>query len=157
MIFVTLGTHELPFNRLLNELEKIDIGDNVVIQCGNTDFKSSKYEVVKFLDKERFDYYMENSDLVICHGGVGSILQGLKYNKNMILAPRLSKYNEHNDDHQIEICNKFHKDHYAIIYNECDDLKQIILKVKKIKFKKYNFDNSKILNYISNYLDLKVL
>ena len=157
MIFVTLGTHELPFNRLLNELEKIDIDTKVVIQCGNTDFKSNKYEVFKFLNHEEFDYYMKNSDIVICHGGVGSILQGLRYNKKIILAPRLAKYNEHNDDHQVEICNKFHKEQYAIIYNEGDNLKEIISKVKDLSLKKYKFDNSKLLNYISDYLDLKTL
>ena len=44
MIFVTLGTHELEFTRLLDYLEKMDIDEDVIIQCGNTSFKSEKYK-----------------------------------------------------------------------------------------------------------------
>lgn len=154
MIFVTLGTHELSFSRLLNELEKIDVDEDVIIQCGNTEFESSKYEVVSFLDKERFDYCMDKSSLIICHGGVGSILQGLKHNKKVIAAPRLSKYNEHNDDHQVEISTKFSEKGYVTLYLDGDDLKECIEKTKHENFKEYEFDNSSIINYIEKYLEL---
>ena len=112
MIFVTLGTHELEFTRLLEYLEKMEIKEEVIIQCGNTKYNSKKYKIIPFLSQNEFSDIMEKCDLLICHGGVGSILSALKQNKKVIAVPRLSKYNEHNDDHQIEICDKFDRKGY---------------------------------------------
>ena len=114
MIFVTLGTHELEFTRLLEYLEKMEIKEEVIIQCGNTKYNSKKYKIIPFLSQNEFSDIMEKCDLLICHGGVGSILSALKQNKKVIAVPRLSKYNEHNDDHQIEICDKFDRKGYIL-------------------------------------------
>lgn len=78
MIFVTLGTHELGFKRMLEYLEKMDIKEEVFIQSGNTEFKSEKYKITQFLSPSEFEECIEKSDLIITHGGVGSILTALK-------------------------------------------------------------------------------
>lgn len=103
MIFVTLGTHELEFKRLLRYLEDMDIKEEVVIQSGNTKFDSKKYKIIPFLSHDEFENYIKKSELIITHGGVGSILNALKNEKKVIAMPRLAKFKEHNDDHQVEI------------------------------------------------------
>ena len=153
MIFVTLGTHELEFTRLLDYLEKMDIDEDVIIQCGNTSFKSEKYKVIPFLSQDEFNKAMDKCDLLICHGGVGSILSALKQNKKIITVPRLSKYNEHNDDHQIEICKKFSKEKYIINCLNYQQLYYSIKNYKKINLKTYVFDNSRLLNFIEDYIN----
>ncbi|CEH33393.1 undecaprenyldiphospho-muramoylpentapeptide beta-N-acetylglucosaminyltransferase [Romboutsia lituseburensis] len=114
MIFVTLGTFEMKFTRILNQLEKLDLKDKVIIQSGHTHFKSNKYQVINFMGKEEFRYYLEKADIVICHGGVGSILEAINFKKRVIAIPRLIKYNEHVDNHQVEIVKKFIKEGYII-------------------------------------------
>ena len=153
MIFVTLGTHELEFTRLLDYLEEMDINEEVIIQAGNTKFESDKYKIVDFLSPQEFSEIMNKCDLIICHGGVGSILSALRLGKKVITVPRLSKYNEHNDDHQIEICKKFHKKGYIINCVNYDELENAINNYKNVIFTKYNFDNSQILSFILEYIN----
>lgn len=153
MIFVILGTHELEFKRLLEYLEKMDIKEEVIIQSGNTKFVSNKYKVIPFLDQNDFNQYIKESTLVITHGGVGSILTALTHKKKVITMPRLSKYNEHNDDHQLEICNKLSKDGYTINCTDYDSLKEAIENYNDIKLKPYIFDNSSIINFIIETID----
>lgn len=153
MIFVILGTHELEFKRLLEYLEKMDIKEEVIIQSGNTKFVSNKYKVIPFLDQNDFNQYIKESTLVITHGGVGSILTALRHKKKVITMPRLSKYNEHNDDHQLEICNKLSKDGYTINCTDYDSLKDAIENYNDIKLKPYIFDNSSIINFIIETID----
>ena len=77
------------------------------MQAGLTKYKSNKIKIFDFINSDEFDNYMKSADLIITHGGVGSILSGLKRNKKIIVVPRLKKYKEHTNDHQIQICNKF--------------------------------------------------
>lgn len=153
MIFVTLGTHELGFKRMLQYLEDMDIDEEIVIQSGNTEFLSNKYKVIPFLSQKEFNEYMNKSDLIITHGGVGSILTGLRYKKKVITMPRLSKYNEHNDDHQLEICEKLSKEGYTINCIDFDSLKSAINNYKKVELKEYIFDNNKLINFITDAID----
>lgn len=153
MIFVILGTHELEFKRMLQYLEDMNINEEVLIQSGNTEFSSKKYKVIPFLSPKEFDEYINKSDLVITHGGVGSILTGLRYKKKVITMPRLSKYKEHNDDHQLEICNKLSKEGYTINCTDFDSLSESIKNYKEIDLKEYVFDNSKLINFINDTID----
>ncbi|AQM60013.1 PssE/Cps14G family polysaccharide biosynthesis glycosyltransferase [Clostridium baratii] len=148
MIFVILGTHELEFKRLLKYLEDMDIKEKVVIQSGNTQFSSEKYEIIPFLSQGDFDKYIDESELIITHGGVGSILTGLKHNKKVITMARLSNYNEHNDDHQLEICNKLSKEGYTINCTDFESLKEAIYNYKDIELKPYIFNNDELVNFI---------
>ena len=148
MIFVILGTHELEFKRLLKYLEDMDIKEKIVIQSGNTQFSSEKYEIIPFLSQGDFDKYIDESELIITHGGVGSILTGLKHNKKVITMARLSNYNEHNDDHQLEICNKLSKEGYTINCTDFESLKEAIYNYKDIELKPYIFNNDELVNFI---------
>ncbi|MDO5038273.1 PssE/Cps14G family polysaccharide biosynthesis glycosyltransferase [Clostridium sp.] len=153
MIFVILGTHELEFKRLLQYLEDMDIKEEVIIQSGNTNFTSNKYKVIPFLDQNDFNKYIKESTLVITHGGVGSILTALRHKKKVITMPRLSKYNEHNDDHQLEICNKLSKEGYTMNCTDYDSLKEFIENYKKIELRPYIFDNSRLINFLTETID----
>ena len=119
MIFVTLGTQDKSFSRLLKaidkEIEKGNIKDKVVVQAGFTKYKSKNMEIFDLIPADKFDQYIEKSDLVITHGGAGSILTALKKNKKVIAAARLSKYKEHTNDHQIQIVKEFSDEGYILM------------------------------------------
>ena len=88
MIFVTLGTQDKKFKRLLDAVEKLDIDEKIIAQIGSTDFKSEKMELHKFMSKDEFDNYMKEARIIITHAGVGTIIEGLKLHKKMIVSAR---------------------------------------------------------------------
>ena len=88
MILVTLGTQDKTFPRLLHAIQKqIDNGnikDKVVVQAGSTKFESNDMEIFDLIDRDKFAQLISECDLLITHGGVGSIITGLKNNKKII-------------------------------------------------------------------------
>lgn len=157
MIFVTLGTQDKTFDRLLkaidNEIEKGNIKEKVIVQAGFTKYETKNMEIHDLFDKEEFDKYIKECNLLITHGGVGSILTGLKNRKVVIACPRLSKYNEHMNDHQVQIVSKFSNDGLLIAYNEFDNLNEIIKKSKTFKPKEYKSNTKNMIKIIENFID----
>lgn len=153
MIFVTLGTFEMKFKRILEAIESLDIKDEVIIQSGYTDFKSNKYKVQKLMSKDEFNKNLNEAELVICHGGVGSILEAINNNKKVISIPRLEKYNEHVDDHQVEIVEKFTKQGYILSSKNEKDLANLIEEAKEFKFRKYKSDINKFIDKLDMYIE----
>ena len=157
MIFVTLGTQDKSFTRLLkaidNEIKNGNIKGEVIVQAGFTKYNSPNMKVFDLLDKDDFDKYIKNCDLLITHGGVGSILTGLKNNKKVIACPRLAKYNEHMNDHQVQIIKRFTDAGFILPFNENDDLSKVLKKVKTFKPKKYQSNTANMIELITNYID----
>ena len=157
MIFVTLGTQDKSFKRLLDninkEIENGTIKDKVIVQAGHTKYNSKNMEIFDLLDKENFDKYIKDCDLLITHGGVGSIITGLKNNKKVIACPRLAKYDEHINDHQLQIIDRFVESGYILSYHENDNLKEILKKAKTFKPNKYTSNTTKMIELIKNYIN----
>ena len=95
MILITLGTQDKEFTRLLDqvqkEIDKGNIKDKVIVQAGHTKYESKDMEIFDLIDREKFSELISSCDLLITHGGVGSIITGLQNDKKVIVAPRLSK------------------------------------------------------------------
>lgn len=157
MILVTLGTQDKEFRRLLDDIqEQIDKGnikDKVVVQAGFTKYKSDDMEIFDLIDRDKFSDLMEECDLLITHGGVGSIITGLEKEKKVIVCPRLSKYKEHINDHQVQIVDNFYDSGYILKYNDGDDLGEIIKKIKKFKPKKYESNTNKFIKILEDFID----
>ena len=111
MIFVTVGSQKFQFNRLLNEIDKLieenKLTEEVFAQTGYSDYIPKNYNYKDFLDRDEFKNIMEKCDKVITHGGTGAVIGAVKEGKKVIAIPRLKKYGEHVDDHQVEIVNQF--------------------------------------------------
>lgn len=156
MIFVILGTQKFQLNRLLKLLDQyIDQGkihEEVVAQIGYSDYLPKRYRYVEFLNKEEFDGMIQKADVVIAHSGVGSIISALNANKPVIVYPRLAKYREHIDDHQLEIAYAFSKKNYVLCCDENDDLLEKLEESKHFHFEKYVSQREKIVGIISDYL-----
>lgn len=157
MIFVTLGTQDKSFTRLLEAIEnKIKTGkitDEVIVQAGTTKYKSKYMKIYKLLSIKKFEEYINSCDLLITHGGVGSILGGLKLHKKVIAAARLKKYDEHESDHQIEIVDEFSKLNYILKLDNFDEIDKVILKARNKKFKEYKSNNEKFVELISDIIE----
>lgn len=157
MILVTLGTQDKSFKRLLDaiqrEIDKGNIKDRVVVQAGCTEYKSKDMEIFDLIDRDKFSELIKECDLLITHGGVGSILTGLKNNKKVITAPRLKEYKEHTNNHQLEIIEKFAIKGLILPLYDFNKLDEVLKEVKKFKPKKYQSNTDNMIKLIEDYID----
>lgn len=157
MILITLGTQDKDFSRLLKAVEKQikkgNIKERVVAQLGTTKYESDLMETFDLIPNDRFNELISECDLLITHGGVGSILEGLKHNKKVIAAARLSKYKEHVNDHQLQIIKKFSKEGYILELKDFDKLDKVLKKVHSFKPKKYKSNTDNFVKLIEDYID----
>lgn len=157
MILVTLGTQDKPFTRLLDAVQQlIDKGiikDKVVVQAGCSKYESKDMEIFDLIPMDDFDKLMSECDLLITHGGVGSIVSGLNKDKKVIAIPRLAKYGEHVNDHQKQIIDNFNKKGYIIGIEETDELEEALKKVKKFKPNKYESNRDNMIKLITELIE----
>lgn len=151
MIFVTLGTQDKQFKRLLDAIEELNINEKIIAQTGSTKFESNKMEIYKYLTPEKFEEYMKEARIIITHAGVGTIIEGLKLNKKMIVAARMKKYKEHVNDHQLQILNTFESAGYIIALRDFNKLEDAI----SMKFipKKFVSNNKNFINLLDTEIN----
>ena len=157
MIFVILGTQDKEFPRLLEaidkEIENGVITDKVVVQAGQTKYSSPNMEIFDLLPAPEFEKYIDKADLIITHGGVGSIISSLKKGKKVIVVPRLKKYDEHVNNHQLQIARRFEQEGYVKCAINLKNLEKVIKSMDKFIPMKYESDESNVVNIIENYID----
>lgn len=137
MILVTLGTQIEPFTRLLDYIENSKVKGKIVVQAGHTKYDSKKMEIFDFIDYDKMRKLVKDADIVITHGGTGSIIGPLKEDKIVIACARKSKYGEHVDDHQEELVSVFKEEGYILELSEENDLDTLIANSKKFEPKKF--------------------
>jgi UDP-N-acetylglucosamine transferase subunit ALG13 len=102
MIFVTVGTHQQPFERLIRALGALD-GGSLVVQYGYAEPPAGVAEAVDFMPFPEMLRHFDEADAVITHAGVGSILCATNAGHVPIVVPRLKRHGEHVDDHQMQL------------------------------------------------------
>lgn len=156
MIFITLGSQKFQFNRLLRAvdelIEKGIIADKVFAQIGYNDYKPKHYEYKQFLDRDEFATLEDKCNILISHGGTGAIIGAVKKGKKVIAVPRLAKYGEHVDNHQLQIVEQFQKMGFICECLDPNNLEEAIDRVKKTTFKKYESNTNKIIDSIDEFV-----
>ena len=156
MILVTLGTQSQKFYRLLDAIEQLDTDEEIIVQAGGSaDYKSKKMKIFDFISYDEMQKYIDKADLIITHGGTGSIIMPLQKGKKIIAAPRLEKYEEHINDHQKEIVDVFANEKYILKFDDGDDLNKIYQESKKFKPKKYKSNTEKFKENLKAEIDKK--
>ena len=157
MIFVTLGSQKFQFNRLLIEIDRLveegKITEEVFAQTGYSDYEPQNYKYKNFLDRDEFSAVMSKCDKVITHGGTGAIIGAVKKGKKVIAVPRLSKYGEHVDNHQLQIINQFNEENLIIGIDEIVNLDKGLQLLDKKEFKKYKSNTKLIMDSIQEFID----
>lgn len=156
MIFITLGSQKFQFNRLLIAIDELidsgDIVDEVFAQIGFSTYFPKNYPFKKFLDHDEFTKYMNDSSIVITHGGTGAIVGAIKNRKRVIAVPRLSKYEEHVDDHQLQIIQQFKKQNLIYGIEDCGHLSGALKYVNKHEFSQYISNTQTVIESIEKYI-----
>ncbi len=158
MIFVTLGTQDRKFDRLLAAIEKqIEnkvITEEVIVQAGcSSNFKSKYMKIFDLIPMDEFDKLISKCNILITHGGVGSIITGIKNNKKVIAAARLKEYGEHQNNHQLQIIENFAREGYILPLNDFDSLDEVLKNAKKFKPKKYESNTDNFIKLVEKEID----
>ena len=146
MIFVTVGTHEQQFNRLIEKIDNLKkdgkIKEDVFIQTGFSTYEPKYCEWSKLISYQDMQKYNKEATIVITHGGPASFIAPLQLGKIPIVVPRQYEFDEHVNNHQLEFAKNVAERMKNIIpvYN-IDDLEDIIKNYKKI-VKKMSTNNA---------------
>lgn len=158
MILVTLGTQDKPFLRLLTMLEEclyeMENNQEVIVQAGYTVFQSETMHVFDYIDRQKYDELLEKCDILITHGGVGTIVTALKMGKKIIASPRLAEFGEHHNDHQREIIDSFCEKGYILACTNKEEMKLAIQQIKQFQPEPFASNQAKFLDLIRKEIGL---
>ena len=156
-----LGTQNNSFYRLLEEIDRlIEIGkinDEVIVQAGYTKYESQNMKIIDFVSNDEIEKLEQQADCIITHGGVGSIIGSIEKGKKVIAVPRLKKYGEHVNDHQLDIVESFDKLGYIIGITDVSQLEKALKRVKEFEPKKYIQNTGNIIKIVENFIDKDII
>ena len=157
MIFVCTGTQIFQFDRLTKKLDELvadgKVKDKIFAQIGAAEYLPNNYGYKKFINKDEFAKYLREADVIISHGGTGALVGASKIGKNIIAVPRLAKYNEHVDDHQLQVVSVMEKEGYVRAVYDIDDLGRVINEALKEPITKVYKRESNVIPIIEKFID----
>ena len=119
MIFVTVGTHEQPFNRLIQYMDQLKeherILEEVILQTGFSTYIPRFCKWEKLFSYQEMTEYVEQARIVITHGGPSSFIAALQKGKIPIVVPRQKQFGEHVNDHQLDFAKTVQERYKNII------------------------------------------
>ena len=156
MIFVTVGTHEQPFNRLVQKMDELKkngtIQEDVIIQTGFSTYEPQYCQWSKLIPYQQMIKNVEEARIVITHGGPASFIMPLQIGKTPIVVPRQHKFGEHVNNHQVEFARNVEKRMGTIIdVEDVETLGDIITNYYQIVAGiKYRLISSKVISDMNN-------
>ena len=151
LIFVTVGGMR-AFDRLIVEMDRIagKTDEEAVMQIGSTDYAPKSCDYFRFMPVNEMEELYAGARVVVCHAGIGSILTAVKYNKPLILVPRLQRYGEVFDDHQLEIAGEMESRGMTVVY-DTGNLESAVenLDIRPIEFR----GETNLVHRLKEYLD----
>ena len=136
MIFVTVGTHEQPFDRLLIEIDRLAsdkvIDEKMFIQSGYSAYKPIACDYKPFLGFDEMMQKMASARVIITHCGSSTIMQAIQLGKLPIVVPRQKIYKEHVDDHQVLFARYLKEKEKVIVVTDIRDLEISVLSYDSI-------------------------
>ncbi len=156
MILVTVGSQKFQFDRLLRKIDKL-IDNNIIdepvfAQIGACGYKPRNFEYVDYMTQDEFNKKIRECNLVITHAGTGVIINALMLKKKVIAIPRLKKYNEHVDDHQLQIVKRFDRLKFIEPCYKIEDLETAYRNVYLKNYNEYISNTDRIIKSIESYI-----
>lgn len=155
MIFVTVGTHEQQFDRLIKEVDRLKkenlIQDEVFIQTGYSNYVPKYCKWEKIISFEKMNQLIEESDIIITHGGPATFMGVIAKGKSPIVVPRQKKFGEHVNDHQIEFVEKVINIYNLTVITNISDLMACISKINEQQSTDLKTNNNL---FMENFIDM---
>ncbi|OLQ76115.1 hypothetical protein BIT28_19060 [Photobacterium proteolyticum] len=163
MILCLFGTNPYEFTRLASAIDKVavDFSEEFFVQSGSTNYKFNNCQSVSFLSHDELLEKIKNSNLIICQGGYGSIIESIESNKPTIAIPRYPQLNESADE-QCETVHYFYNENLIeACFDSLEDLETKItgLLTGLLKLRNYSEflstrDEQIVSDIIADYLQL---
>ena len=155
MILVITGFHTRPFDRLVRAMDNIAkaSGEEVIIQKGASKIVTRFANGFSYTSEKVMSDYYEKARLIVCHAGVGTIIEAAKHRKPVIVVPRRSDYSEHYDNHQLEIAEAASK---AGMVTKVDDIQLLAATISATISRPYEpkgDSRRRLIEYIRGLLD----
>lgn len=119
MILVTVGLERFPFDRLLRTIDGLvasgAIRETVFGQIGHSRYEPKHFAHCRFLPFDQMRRRLQEADVVVCHGGVGTILTAVSLGKTPLVFPRRAEFGEQLDDHQLDLAARLKTGHQVRI------------------------------------------
>lgn len=149
-ILVITGTQKFQFNRLIKAADILASRHHdyhIFAQIGASEVKPKYMDYRPFIDKDEMQKRLKGADIVLTHGGTGSIISALKMQKPVIAVARLARYGEHVDDHQKEIVERFREDGMLVEATDLTEagLQKAIMKVMDLSVPMYKSGTDQII------------
>lgn len=160
-VLVTIGSMvEKKFTRLfkiIDELceEGVLDGKNVTAQVGFDKYQSKNFNCFDMIADEEFKSLIAKSDLIIAHAGTGTVVSSIKQGKKVIIFPRMAKYDEHYDDHQLELAELFTKQGYVLQARNKEELKYHIQHLDEFVPVPFISNNERMNQLIIDFIEKK--
>ena len=155
-IFVTVGSQKFQFDRLLKALDDLiaenRIRDTLFAQTGYSTYQVRNFPCAPFLDRDRFADQIDRADMIITHGGTGVIIGAVKKGKKVIAVPRLARYGEHVDDHQLELLDQFSESGLICEWLDCETLDEAIETAKNTSYRGYQSNTGALIDSIDAFI-----
>lgn len=160
MIFVTVGSQKFQFNRLLQKIDELKgegiITEEVFAQTGASDYIPQNYTYENFLDRAAFAQKISECDKVITHGGTGVIIGAVKKGKKVLAVPRLAKFGEHVDDHQLQLLKQFDELGIIIACYELDELGDKYKELCETQLNPYTSNTTAVIESIDQFIQSNI-
>jgi len=116
MILVTVGTHDQGFNRLVQAMDQLaeKVDEPVKIQRGSSTYQPIHAEEFRYVTSEKISQLYDEARVVVSHAAAGSIILGFRKRRPLIIVPRQAIFDEHIDDHQMQLARALHEQQRAI-------------------------------------------
>ena len=151
-IFITVGTYKLQFDRLLQEIDQLlktkTIGCNVIAQIGASTYEPENYQYFDYCGQQKLHQLISESDVVICQGGSGSIMDSLLRGKKVISIPRLPAFNEFFDEHQMQLVGELEKQGLIIAVYDIKNLAGAIKQAENLNPNLKDMNHSKYYEHL---------
>jgi len=122
LILALVGTHEQPFDRLLRAVDELPTDQRRVVQTGHSAYAPDHCEAHAFLPFEEVKRLMSEASVVITHAGTGTVMLALSLGRKPVVVPRLRRFHEHVDDHQLQLVESLAEDGMVIPWLPGEDL-----------------------------------
>jgi len=133
MIFLTVGT-QFPFDRLVKCVDEFIsrnvFEEGIFAQIGHSTYRPHNFKFIKYIGKKQFDNLMQSASGVISHAGMGTITMALECEKPILVMPRLKKYGEVVNDHQVMIAKRFEELGHVLAAYSVEELPE---KIKQLR------------------------
>lgn len=109
MIFVTVGSNPtFRFDRLIEAVGRLS-AQELVVQHGPATAPHGVERAYEWLSFDQVLGFMDEADAVVSHAGTGTIICASNMGHVPVVVPRLKRYGEIVDDHQVALASAFER------------------------------------------------